>query len=474
MHQNLNLANVANSIFLSNRQHLKKATTSHQSALSRKVLSGKSVTQYKAAVTFLNSALQKGRLIKKVFPPDITAYRRAWYLKKESPSFTKHRQRRWLRKLLNTRKQPVNHHFKKRSIIRRLYHMRTTSRRRKATRRRKLGWRKYYRRVSPRRRMLRHSKVSPILPRRDWLKRKNKRVYEARQLPRSSTKTTNTRKRYSRRSLRQFAFRFRPPTTRFRRKQRGLATCLVRPRYNYGDDQLSLDPVVRPYGFEVSFIAVKNNFWASVANPTTGEVAQLVSAGHFEGTKGSRRGTPFAAAATATWAAKKLVAQLERDGQQQLQTLATTVDQLEDFKNYKSFISARRRRSALAFGNLFSPVKKARISDRYRKPKLPDNANRYQIRLWKAEMKRYHKLQLRLLKPAVDNDDDELDPQDYLTQLLTVRLKNWSRQSRWRFALRTFYRALRGYQLLTKLRVQQKVYPRYSHNGLRPAKTRRV
>ena len=65
-----------------------------------------------------------------------------------------------------------------------------------------------------------------------------------------------------------------------------------------------------PRGYAVTLSAVVNNFWGKLHHPGSATTLALVSAGHFPGTGGSRRGTPYAAAAVARWAGAGLARQL--------------------------------------------------------------------------------------------------------------------------------------------------------------------
>ena len=194
----------------------------------------------------------------------------------------------------------------------------------------------------------------------------------------------------------------------------------------------------RPTRWAVTFTAVVNNFWGKLHHPTQGESAlAFVSAGHFPGTVGSRRGTPYAAAAVARWAAAGLAAQLPPAPPRPSRW------RVPPYELARPLLRGRRRR--------WYPGYRCRL------PRFESRTLYLQRR--SPLTKRYPRLWPQIPPKVV----------------VTVRLKRWVRGRRWRTALGAFYTALH-----TTLGVDYQVRAVHTvgvvrpHNGVRPPKRRRV
>ena len=95
------------------------------------------------------------------------------------------------------------------------------------------------------------------------------------------------------------------------RKRRGVAARIVRPRVGATTDGhlWGRPPTVRAFTFRTALIATANNFWGVYyTKEQTNRMEAHLSAGQTPHTAGSRRGTPFAAAAVAGWLATRATA----------------------------------------------------------------------------------------------------------------------------------------------------------------------
>ena len=191
--------------------------------------------------------------------------------------------------------------------------------------------------------------------------------------------------------------------------------------------------------FKVILSAVQNNFWAMVLNPDLtsftnsnnqdhNRLLKLNSAGRFPGTAGSRRSTAYAAERVSEWAAYALKSQLQDEFQSQKSLIDLNSSFMLPFLEKKGALKRTLSVVATATKKTFSY-------------KFSDLLNT----LFKAP----------LIKREV-----------------VIVLKNWSREKRWRSALKAFYKALERFRI--KIKLQQLVVPILSHNGLRLRKTRRV